>query len=191
MKLTTLTTLIALASTAPALADQPGPEAGTAAEASPFHLDLEVDPTAYAFSGFSVHVGLGWRDIRLDLGTFGMDIPEFFHGNEGWSASFAGAGAKLQWFPLATQHQLFVDVSGGVSRQRVELRATGASSSETAWAAGLDAGWRFLLPYGFYATPWAGVSVDFDADDVMLDGQRYQKRAVVPFAAVHLGYRFR
>lgn len=189
MQRTTLTLLFVVASATTAVAEPPAPARAPTARA--FHLDLEVDPTAYAFSGFSAHVGLGWRAVRLDLGTYGMDVPEFFHGNEGWDASFTGAGAKLQWFPFAAQRGFYVDVSGGAARQRVELRATGAASTETVWSVGADAGYRFTLPHRFYVTPWAGFSVDLNADDVMLDGRRYAKIALVPFAAVHLGYRFR
>lgn len=172
----------------PALAE---PSAGEPTTPAPYHLDVEVDPTAYAFSGYSVHVGLGYRRVRLDLGIYAMDLPRFFHGNDGWDAAFHGAGAKVQWFPLAEQRGLFVDVSGGVSRERVTLEATGASRTDSVFGIGIDAGWRFALPYNFHVTPWAGVSYGIDADDVMLDGETFAKRKLVPFAAVHVGYRFR
>jgi hypothetical protein len=192
MQRTPITILFVLASASASAERAPeAPPAPSRATPRALHLDLEVDPTAYAFSGFSVHAGVGWRALRLDLGAYGMDIPGFFHGNEGWDASFVGAGAKLQWFPFSDQRGFYVDVSAGVSRERVELRATGATATETVSALGADAGYRVSLPHGFYATPWAGFSVNLNADDVMLDGQRYTKKAIVPFAAVHLGYRFR
>lgn len=156
-----------------------------------YHLDVEVDPTAYAFSGYSLHVGAGYEHLRLDLGVYGLEVPAFLHGNEGWDAEFTGAGAKLQWFPFAAQRGLFVDVSGGVTRQRVTLEETGASRRDTVVGAGLDAGWRFALPYRFYVTPWAGVGYDFNADDVMIGGKTFTRSKLVPFAAVHVGFRFR
>lgn len=186
MKPYILALLVSLPGTAAAEAPAPEP-----APASPFHLDVEVDPTAYAFSGYSVHVGPGYKHLRLDLGIFAMDLPEFFHGNAGWNASFAGAGAKLQWFPLREQRALFVDVSGGVSRQTVTWRETGASRTDTGVDIGVSAGWRFALPYRFYATPWIGLSYDLASSDVMLDGHTFDKPKVFPFAAVHVGYRFR
>jgi len=155
------------------------------------HLDLEVDPLAYVFSGYSVHAGIGWKSLRLDLGVYAMDLPELLHGNEGWDASFDGGGLKLQWFFLDEQRGPFIDVSAGISRQKVELAATGATQTEDVLGVGIDAGWRFALPYGFYATPWVGASYDLNSDDVMLDGQTFAKRKLLPFAAVHLGFRFR
>lgn len=191
MKLATLLATLA-ALTTPALADATPADAGTTtATATPLHLDVEVDPTAYVFSGYSVHVGVGWRRLRLDLGTYAMDLPAFLHGNDGWSAGFDGAGAKLQWFPFADQRGGFVDAGVGVARQRVTLDATGASQRDRFATIGASVGYRFWLPYRFYATTWAGVSYNAGAQDVMLDGQTYQTASVQPFAAVHLGYRFR
>ncbi len=155
------------------------------------HLDVEVDPTAYILSGYSVHVGLGYQRVRLDLGVFAMDLPEMFHGNEGWDASFDGAGAKVQWFPFAEQRGLWVDASIGVSRRTATLVETGRSQRDTTLGIGIDAGYRFALPYNLYVTPWAGISRDLEDTDVMLDGKRFTKSAWTPFAAVHIGYRFR
>ena len=113
------------------------------------HVDLEVDPTAYVLGGWSVHVGLGYQNVRVDLGTYAMDVPEALHGQDGWDLSFHGAGAKLQWFPFASggaPRGLFVDGSVGVSRQRVTWRERQASSQDTLVGVGASAGYRFLLP---------------------------------------------
>lgn len=176
-----------LLATTTASAEAPPAETHTRA----FHLDVEVDPTAYILSGYSVHAGIGYKRVRLDLGVFAMDLPQMVHGNEGWDAAFDGAGAKLQWFPLAEQRGLWVDASIGVSRRTATLVETGASDRETMVGVGIDAGYRFALPYNLYVTPWAGLSRDLSETDVMLDGKRFTKSAWTPFAAVHIGYRFR
>jgi hypothetical protein len=155
------------------------------------HLDLEVDPTAYLMSGYSLHAGVGWRRLRVDLGAYAMDVPGFLHGNDGFDASFAGAGAKLQYFPLAAQRGLFVDVGFGVSRREVVRADTGATASDVVTSLGASAGYRFGLPYGFYATPWAGINVDLDHRELTVDGRTFAMSRVTPFAAIHVGYRFR
>ena len=154
-------------------------------------LDLEVDPTAYALSGYSVHLGIGWKRVRLDLGMYAMDVPSFLHGNEGFDASFAGGGAKLQYFPLAAQRGLFVDLGVGVSRREVTLAESGERASDLATSIGASVGYRVALPYGFYATPWAGINVDLDETALMVNGRTFAMSRVTPFAAVHVGYRFR
>lgn len=182
-------TLATIASTSTARAET-APTV-TASSLRDLHLDLEVDPTAYVFSGYSVHAGVGWKRLRLDLGVYAMDVPAVLHGNEGWKASFDGVGAKLQWFPFADQRGAFVDVSAGMSRQTATLAETGSSRRTAVGGVGIDAGYRFSLPYSFYVTPWAGISYDLSDNTVMLDGKTFTKSRMSPFAAIHVGYRFR
>lgn len=183
------TLLVVLATTSIARAE-PAPAVDGSARRD-FHVDVEVDPTAYILSGYSVHAGLGWRSVRLDLGVFAMDLPEMFHGNAGWDASFYGGGAKLQWFPLADQRGLWVDASVGVSRRTATLAETGHSAGVTITGIGIDAGYRFSLPYNLYITPWAGIARDLSDTEVMVDGKTFAMSAWTPFAAVHVGFRFR
>lgn len=56
---------------------------------------------------------------------------------------------------------------------------------------GIDAGYRFSLPYNLYITPWAGIARDLSATEVMVDGKTFAMSAWTPFAAVHVGFRFR
>src|SRR5688500_19215795 len=91
------------------------------AEPSHFHADMEVDPTAYVLDGYSLHVGLGWKRLRVDLGAFALAVPAAIHGNDGFSAAFDGFGAKLQYFPLRPQRGLFVGGDAGAIRTLVRL----------------------------------------------------------------------
>jgi hypothetical protein len=172
---------VGLAAPAPAAAESP----------AELHGDVEVDPTAYALSGYSVHAGFGWSRLRVDLGAFAMALPGFVHGNEGFDASFDGFGAKLQYFPLAEQAGLFVGVDAGLGRMLVQRDGTDLAARRRQLTAGVDAGWRFELWEGLYATPWLGVGYAFNARDVVLGGQTFQSSPWVLFPAVHLGYRFR
>ena len=181
-----VTTIAALtvATTATAAADQPSTIAKSA-----FHADFEVDPTAYALSGYSLHVGLGWQRLRLDLGAFAMALPDFAKSDDSFEVSFDGFGSKLQYFVLAEQRGLFVGVDAGVARplvQRGEL-----ASKDSQYSIGVNAGYRIDLGAHLYATPWLGVSYAFSAEDVTLGGTTYQQNPVTIFPAVHVGYRFR
>ena len=142
-------------------------------------------------SGYSLHVGIGWKRFRLDLGTYAMDLPAFLHGNDGFDAAFAGGGMKLQYFPFAAQRGLFVDLGVGVTRRDVTFVQTGTTRRDVAAGIGGSVGYRFTLPYGFHATPWVGINVDLGEGDIMVDGRTFKTPPVTPFAAIHLGYRFR
>ncbi len=177
---------LAIARTAAAAEGDPAPEKARPA----FHLDLETDPTAFVFRGGSLHAGLGYGRARLDLGAYAMDVPRFVESNEGFDGSFRGAGAKLQLFLFDEQKGGFVGVDAGLNHLRAEARDTGRHASQLQVSAGVNAGWRFVLPYGFYATPWIGVSTSFGASDMRVDGKTYTPNPVTVFPAVHLGYRF-
>jgi hypothetical protein len=180
------TVLAALAAATPAHGSAPTPDPR-------LHGDLEVDPTAYALSGHSIHAGIGWRRLRLDLGAFAMTLPAFVHGNDGFAASFDGFGVKLQHFPLGGEQQtrLFVGVDAGLARLLVQRNGTDQASRRNQYTLGAHAGWRFDLVGGLYVTPWLGLSYAFNAGDLSLGGRTYENTPWIVFPAVHVGYRLR
>ena len=161
----------------------------TTAPSGPLRLDIEIDPAAYLMSGYSVHAGVGRGGQRVDLGVYAMDVPELLHGNEGWAMSFAGAGVKVQNFLLDDQRGFFVDLGIGASLRELQLADSGVRRRDIVVSLGASAGYRILLPYGLYVTPWAGINYDFDAADIMLAGRSFDSSPATPFAAVHIGYR--
>ena len=172
-------------------ADAPA-QSGTVVTVAPrLHVDVEVDPTAYVLNGYSLHVGLGWKRTRLDLGTFALTVPTAIQTNEAFDVSFAGFGAKLQYFPLAEQRRGFFGVDLNVGRQLVERVGTTMSSRDLQVAVGVNAGWRFQISKRFYATTWIGVSYGTKTKDVTLAGSTYETKRITVFPAIHLGYRFR
>jgi hypothetical protein len=172
---------VSLATTpAEAPEDRPAPPA--------YHVDAEVDPTAYVLSGYSLHLGVGYRRVRLDLGAYAMALPSFASPNDAFDASFDGFGAKLQLFLLEEQTGPFVGVDAGVSRLLVER--SGQAERQTQIGTGAHAGWRIGLPAGFYATPWIGVTYIWNTAPVSLAGATFEPSRVTVFPAIHLGYRF-
>jgi hypothetical protein len=163
----------------------------SAASADPFHADFELDPTAYALSGNSIHVGLGTGRYRLDLGNFALAVPRWVTGNDAYDVSFDGYGAKLQMFPLAEQRGLFVGVDAAYARVLAERRGTEMAVRDGEVQVGVDAGYRMPIAHGFYASAWLGVSRAFGASDVTLAGATYHPMRIVVFPAIHLGYSFR
>ncbi len=158
---------------------------------SHFHGDFEIDPTAYVASGHSIHVGIGYDHLRLDLGAYAMRLPELLTGDEDFTLSMSGYGIKVQYYLFHEQRGGFIGVDGGVTHILSQLKGTELARRQQMFGVGMDAGWRFALPAGFYVTPWLGVSYNFGVDDVTLAGKTQHNNPVVVFPAVHLGYRFR
>lgn len=179
---TTLSLLAALS-----LAAHAGP---VATDDPALHADVEIDPTAYALDGNSLHVGLARGALRLDLGNFGLALPSALV-DDGFAARFDGFGAKLQWFPRTPQRGLFVGADAAVGRVQIERRSTHVVAHDRQVGLGVHVGYRVDLPARLYVTPWIGVSYQAGASDVTLDGATYHARAISVFPAVHVGYRLR
>jgi hypothetical protein len=162
----------------------------TPAAAEAIHGDIEIDPTAYALAGNSIHAGVGYRHLRLDLGNFGLDLPQFVHGADGFDVGFTGYGVKLQYFRTGDQRGWYAGVDANVTRVHIRRQGTELGADDRQFGVGVHAGYRFALPAGFYVTPWLGIGYELGARDVMLDGKTYQAQSFTVFPAVHLGYRF-
>ena len=187
-------TLIALASAYHLWASPGLARAATPADCSTeprFHADLELDPTAYVLDGFSLHAGIGWRKLRLDLGVFGLAVPQFVHGQRDFDVAFDGYGMKLQYFPFAEQRGAFVGLDGAYSRSTIRLEGSQLSARDNQFALGANAGFRIDIVGGLYLTPWLGVAYAFGADDVTLDGKTFAGKPLIIFPALHLGLHLR
>jgi hypothetical protein len=183
-------TLAAAVLPAGAIQAQPAAASASASSGSGFHADFEVDPTAYVFEGHSLHVGLGWKKLRLDLGAFALALPAALTGHDDFSVAFDGYGAKLQFFPFAEQRGAFVGIDAGVARPFVRRKGTDLATRRTEYNAGINFGWRFVFLERFYATAWLGLSRPLGREPVTLAGSTYEGSAITVFPAVHLGYRF-
>jgi hypothetical protein len=161
------------------------------AAAEPLAGDVEIDPTAYVLSGNSLHAGLARDHWRLDLGNFGLTVPQAVHGDDRFDVAFVGYGAKLQWFVRGDRYGWFGGVDTAVSWVHVQRRDSALSATDRQIGAGIHGGYRFALPADLYATLWLGVGYQLGSDDVELDGATFEAQPITVFPAVHLGYRFR
>ncbi len=156
---------------------------------NPLRLDIEIDPIAFALDGFSLHVGIGQGRYRLDLGAFGLTVPEAIHGQKDFQSSFAGYGAKFDVFLNDDGWGPFAGIEGGFTRMTVVDIETSRSADDSAFGGGLRAGWRIQLPKDFYLSPWIGVGYRF-GQDLNVAGRTYDNNPITIFPTVHLGRRF-
>jgi hypothetical protein len=153
-------------------------------------VEVEVDPIAYALNGFSLHVAKVLGSVRVNVGTFGIEVPSSIHGNDGWSERMRGAGVKVDYLGSRIDGW-FVGVDGGYMRNRYALTATGESEARDVIGVGVRAGYRLPLGgRGLYVAPWVGLSYEFNGDDVAIDGQSFDRTGVRLFPTVHVGWRF-
>ncbi|MCA9626671.1 MAG: hypothetical protein KC766_03345 [Myxococcales bacterium] len=168
----------------------PGPVAPSASETSGPEADLEIDPTAYALDGYSLHVGVNEHHWRLDLGAFALAVPEFVHGNSDFAVSFHGYGAKLQYFFGENHAGGFVGMDAGHIRMLAQRKGSDLATTDDSVSVGVHVGYRIDIFHGFYVKPWIGVSYGFGSEDVTLGGETLEAQPITVFPAIHLGYAF-
>jgi opacity protein-like surface antigen len=159
-------------------------------DAGAVRFDVEVDPIAYVARGYSLHAGLSWLRLRLDLGAFGAHVPEFMHGQPGFEDRMQGYGAKLDVFLVDASGGPFLGVEGGWLEQRIVDTESHLSAGTNAWSAGVRAGWLFNLPGNFFVRPWVGVGYRFGELPVQVGERTFEQSHLLIFPTFHLGYRF-
>jgi hypothetical protein len=151
---------------------------------------IETDPLAFALKGYSLHVARETGAYRFSVGAFAADVPEWVHGNEGFESSVRGVGLKLHHYLSPSRTGTFVGAELSSVRTRIERTDLSQAVFRDSVNIGVEAGYRYELGRGFYATPWIAVSYDLDAADVPVGDRVFKWRAAGGFAAIHLGYRF-
>ncbi|WP_394183757.1 hypothetical protein [Marinomonas posidonica] len=152
-------------------------------------FDVEIDPLAYALSGHSVHFGFGQQNYRFDIGLFGLEMPEAFHGDENYDVKFEGFGVKLDYL-FGNYAGWFVGVEANSSNVTYTRTSTKETATRTQISLGPRIGYRIMYTQNITITPWLGIDLNLEHDDVILDGERFESDAVSFFPAVHLGWRF-
>ncbi len=153
--------------------------------------EVEADPIAYLLKGFSGHLA---RQVahgagRLQVGVFGVEVPEAWHGHDGVSQRARGVTAKADYFFRGHPGGLFVGADGAYTRTRYRHDATGSQVTTNGGSIGPRVGYRFNVGNRLYITPWVSVSYLFNTEDVVLAGQRLEQKRYLVFPTVHIGWR--
>lgn len=151
--------------------------------------DAEVDPVAYALSGYSAHLGYRTNDLRVDLGLYGAEVPEAWHGNKGWTERTRGVGTKLDC--LGSDRGVFAGIEANYSHTKYTFRDTGQSLTRSAVTAGTRIGYRIVLRESrLYIAPWLGIDYNFGESGARIGGHVFDEKKIAFFPTIHLGWRF-
>lgn len=152
-------------------------------------VEVEADPIAYALNGFSLHVASMVGSARVSVGTFGIDVPEWLHGNDGWDASFRGVGVKLDYLGSRVDGY-FVGIDGGYMRMSYGLDG-GPAVKRDEIGVGVRGGYRMDIgKSGLYVSPWVGLGYTFRGRDVVIGEERFDHKPITVFPTIHIGWRF-
>jgi hypothetical protein len=153
-------------------------------------IDLEADPIAYALNGFSIHAGLNTDHVRYNFGIFGIEIPESFHGNEGFNSFMWGTGIKTDYFFRSTESGFYTGAGLDLTSLRISLEDTDSETTVAQVSAAINIGYKIKVTQHLFVKPWFGLSYLFNANDVEIDGQIFEQSSIRPFPTVHVGWSF-
>lgn len=158
-------------------------------------FELEADPLAYILKGYSLHAGITYGSFRTSMGTFAIQQPDMFSGNEAFSVYHSG-------FDLKTDY-LFGRIAGwhsglqiSYAKEKVELKSD--PDQQVIWGLNIGArvGYRWIFGNvatnykGFYLNPWAALIYSPNAADIVAGKEKYKQKSFSIFPAVHVGWRF-
>lgn len=152
-------------------------------------FDVEIDPLAYAFDGYSVHGGYSAGFGRFDIGVFALAVSEDWLPGEGVSAKMRGFGVKWDAMPSYEQGWFY-----GTEASRIEVTykdaTTGLAATALETQVGIRAGYRGLMG-NLTISPWLAFGTRLDRSPIAIGTRQYPRDNVLIFPTIHVGYLLR
>lgn len=163
----------------------------THAQPEVHHVDLEVEPLAYAFGGAGGHAAVQAGAWKYEIEVFSLEIPESLHGNDGFTASPLGAELHLERFFNHEPGGFYVGPEVGIVRLDLAHRTSGTSQQHTRYSIGVRGGYQWYTGLGnLYVSPVVGVSYTLNGEAVTIDGDTFESAPVGPWGTVGIGWSF-
>ncbi|MFB6099366.1 MAG: hypothetical protein ABEK84_09705 [Salinibacter sp.] len=157
----------------------------------PRHLDLEVEPLAYAFGGAGGHVGLQVGRWKYEVEAFGLTVPEPLHGNDAFEASLRGAGLHAEHFFGEDLQGFYAGPEASVAWREVTHSESGNAAQKILYSVGIRGGYRWYTGLGnLYISPVAGVSYTLNGEPVTVGGDTFETAPLGPWGTVGVGWSF-
>jgi len=163
----------------------------TAQPRSDRHLDLEVEPLAYAFGGAGGHVGVQVDAWKYEAEVFGLTIPQSLHGNDNFTATPLGVEFHFERRFDDGPGGFYTGPEVGVVRHELKHDASGTSERHMRYSVGVRGGYTWYPGLGnLYISPVVGVSYTLNGSDVTIEGDTFESAPVDPWGTVGIGWSF-
>jgi hypothetical protein len=163
----------------------------THAQTDARHVDLEVEPLAYAFGGAGGHVAVQVSQWKYEVEVFGLEIPESLHGNDGFTASPLGAELHFERFFGDGPGGFYVGPEAGIVRLDLTHQASGTNEQHTRYSVGVRGGYQWYTGLGnLYVSPVVGVSYTLNSDTIEMAGEPFETAPVGLWGTIGIGWSF-
>ncbi len=174
---------------------------GISSLASAGELSVEIDPSTFAFNGYSAHLRYHLLESwELGIGTYSMTFPNALGGlvispnPSTTTLKISSAyGFFLDKFLFDKNERVFLGFQ--LASQNYLLSDSGTPGSTSRYSATLfmpRVGYKYTLKNsGLYFLPWLGVGYIYSGNDnPSVGSQTYKLNSILPFATIHMGYSF-
>ena len=159
-------------------------------------LEVEVDPAATLFGGYSLNFGCHFRHFRISARSYALNQQRFFLGEEPYGFQTSGIGFAFD-YTLLRGNTPFVGLQSDFRTEQFFGKALSGSAVHSTIDAGLRVGYRFHFGAageadyrGFYLSPLLVFSRQLEGDGVEVNGEVYAPRTHSVQPALNVGYRF-
>lgn len=160
---------------------------------------IEIDPSTYAFDGYSVHIKKQFDavpNVQFGIGVYAMDFPDIFvdlhknNKNKGWDVRLDN-GIGLFADIYNDEHLSGWFYGGQIAFQKYDItNVPGSNSYDTVMFMG-HGGYKYDIDTHWYLKFWGGVGFSHKISGSNVVGNlEYNVPNIVPFGAVHIGYSF-
>jgi hypothetical protein len=152
--------------------------------------DIEVDPLAYVFKGFSVHVGYQVQKVRYDAGVFALEEPASLHKQQNFIHRGVGAGLKADYL-FKSYEGAFVGISISSAQHTYTYVPEDTDVHRFELSSSLRMGYRFVLGKHFTIVPWGDIGYVLNNPElVIISGETFPTHRFKYFLTVHFGWKF-
>ena len=158
--------------------------------------EIEIDPIAYVLKGYSAHGIYQHNHYRYDLGVFGIEQPESYHGNKGYSLMSLGFGTKVTYL-IKGIPGFYTGLGSGIAFHEAQNTTTNEKADGASASIGVILGYRLFFKNvkspdlkGFYITPWASFDYNYHFRKIDFANYDFEMKTFSIFPTIHLGYRF-
>jgi hypothetical protein len=166
-------------------------------------FSIEVDPTTFAFNGYSAHLRVqpkSSQHVLYGIGIYAMDMPSFFvdmnanNADMGWQVRINSAVGLFGEYHFTEVNRKFF-VGSQISSQQFLIKNENYAGQEEKFNNALLMGYAgyTLQPFKFnlYFKFWGGIGYTTKTSGVnQIEGQEYDISPISVFATLHIGYTF-
>lgn len=155
--------------------------------------EVEIDPIAYALSGYSIHLGRfsgAWKfDINAASESLNKSETKTFLSNTDFTTRFVTYGAKVDYIG-ASHFGFHVGLQWDYIQWRYTSTVSNTSVNNNVQDAGVRVGYRWGAG-SLYVDPWVGFLYNYQGvGNIGVGGQNYVQRNFQIFPTLHVGFRF-